>query len=65
MTDEEDPPADAAECARQAEEMRAAAEQAFDPAIAAQYLALAAEWLRLAERGAGRRGSPTSAEEDA
>ncbi len=30
--------------------MREAAERALDPAVAAQYLFLAAEWLRLAEQ---------------
>jgi hypothetical protein len=30
--------------------MRSAAEQAFDPQIEAEYLALAAKWLRLAEQ---------------
>jgi hypothetical protein len=30
--------------------MRAAAERAFDPQISAKYLALASQWLRLAEQ---------------
>ena len=38
---------------RQADLMRTAAEGAFDPEITAQYLALAAKWLKLAEQ-AGR-----------
>jgi hypothetical protein len=33
----------------QAVAMQEAAERAFDPGIAARYLALAAEWLRLAD----------------
>jgi hypothetical protein len=33
-----------------AERMRTAAERAFDPEIAAAYLALSAKWLRLAEQ---------------
>src|SRR5690242_10046572 len=49
MADEMEPAQDADECVRQAEELRAAAAKAFDPAIAAQYLTLAAEWMRLAE----------------
>ena len=48
MAEEMEPAPDADECARQAEEMRAEARRAFDPAIAAQYLTLAAEWMRLA-----------------
>jgi hypothetical protein len=33
-----------------AERMRTAAERAFDPEIAAAYLALSAKWVRLAEQ---------------
>ena len=34
----------------QAEAMRLASEKVFDPLIAAQYVALAARWLKLAEQ---------------
>jgi hypothetical protein len=33
-----------------AEQMRLAADRAFDPTIAAAYLALASKWVRLAEQ---------------
>ena len=39
-----------------ASQMRARAEAAFDPQIAASYLELAAKWLRLAEQA--QRGIP-------
>jgi hypothetical protein len=39
-----------AEYLRLAGDMRAAADRVFDPRIAAEYLALAAKWLRLAEQ---------------
>jgi hypothetical protein len=39
-----------AEYLRLAERMRTAAERAFDPEIAAGYLALSAKWMRLAEQ---------------
>jgi hypothetical protein len=45
-----------AEYLRLAEQMRAAADRAFDPAIAAAYLALSAKWVRLAEQA--QRGVP-------
>jgi len=35
---------------RLAEQMRVAADRAFDPAIAAAYLSLSAKWVRLAEQ---------------
>ena len=49
MTDE---PASArvAEYLKLAEQMRLAADRAFDPTIAAAYLALASKWVRLAEQ---------------
>jgi hypothetical protein len=39
-----------AEYLRLAEQMRLAADRAFDPAIAHAYLALSAKWVRLAEQ---------------
>jgi hypothetical protein len=39
-----------AEYLKLAEQMRAAADRAFDPTIAAAYLALASKWVRLAEQ---------------
>ncbi|HEY1425725.1 MAG TPA: hypothetical protein VGF50_03555 [Caulobacteraceae bacterium] len=39
-----------AEYLKLAEQMRTAADRAFDPAIAAAYLALASKWVRLAEQ---------------
>jgi hypothetical protein len=49
MTTTDDPQARIAEYLRLSAEMRSAADRAFDPQIAAEYLALAAKWLRLAE----------------
>ena len=40
----------AAEYLKLAEQMRIAADRAFDPTIAAAYLALASKWVRLAEQ---------------
>ncbi|MGH6958470.1 MAG: hypothetical protein ACREEW_17530 [Caulobacteraceae bacterium] len=45
----EEPVARAAQYLKLSEEMREAADRAFDPLIAAGYLSLAAKWLRLAE----------------
>ncbi len=39
-----------AEYLKLAEQMRIAADRAFDPTIAAAYLALASKWVRLAEQ---------------
>jgi len=39
-----------AEYLKLAEQMRHAADRAFDPTIAAAYLALASKWVRLAEQ---------------
>lgn len=39
-----------AEYLKLAEQMRIAADRAFDPAIAAAYLSLASKWVRLAEQ---------------
>jgi len=49
MSDIAHPTERAAEYLRQADRMRLASERAFDPQISAQYLALSAAWLRLAE----------------
>jgi hypothetical protein len=46
----DDAAARVAEYFKLAEQMRAAADRAFDPAIAAAYLALASKWVRLAEQ---------------
>ena len=48
MSDE--PAARVAEYLKLAEQMRLAADRAFDPTIAAAYLALASKWVRLAEQ---------------
>ena len=47
-----DEPASArvAEYLKLADQMRASADRAFDPTIAAAYLALASKWVRLAEQ---------------
>jgi hypothetical protein len=50
MSDDADPAARAATYLEQAEAMRLASEKVFDPFIAAQYVALAARWLKLAEQ---------------
>lgn len=39
-----------AEYLKLAEQMRVAADRAFDPTISAAYLALASKWVRLAEQ---------------
>lgn len=66
MADETEPANDAAGYAREAQKMRDAAAKAFDPGLAAQYLALAAEWLRLAEARGGEppASAPVQAEDD-
>ena len=58
----EDEKQEAAEYERKAEEMREAAEHTFDPGLAASYLSLAVEWLRLAEDRRNRGGNATAAE---
>ena len=49
MTDDQ-AAARVAEYLQLAEQMRIAADRAFDPAIAAAYLALSSKWVRLAEQ---------------
>jgi hypothetical protein len=67
LSDDADPAARAATYLEQAEAMRLASERVFDPFISAQYLALAARWLKLAEqaqRGTYITSSPADREAD-